>query len=535
MTISETTDPLRSRSALRDRAVTLTVLAAQMALVVAIYWPTLQLGFVSDAWVYLGRLRAGVWETLTTAIGYHYQPVACAWIALIWETLGESASAFQAVNMVQVGLLAHLAYHLGRRLLPDAGTVFMGSLLVVGSNAFYETSYWPLAGNMHLLAAQLYVCAVIVAIDVARGRFGAAGPWVLCAIVLAAIFTHPAMVTALPVCALTMLLAGDAPEEAPAAGRVRKIKALLPLALVVVLFGVSRLVFADAIVQGPQAALEPVRAYWLVSRGLVAVFSLRGSHDVVHGMMTFGTNAGFASTELWFYVAGWLFVALAAAAICVWRARTIGLRVLVAFLAIHIVIASIAGGMSSRQSHVPAVPAALLTAWAFHVAARRLAALMATPLAAVICAQLPAVGMMLLIVQAQPDHLTSAEVHIRAGNLSRALVQQIATLAPPGGGAVALTLVNMPAYTIERNIGAATFANGLDELARIASPKVASLEMVSIPIVSAPASFANGTVAIEPATLRSKLGERSRVVLLFENPSTILALTPEHLDRLTGR
>ena len=534
MTTRETSEG-GGRGTFRASILTLVVLLSQGALVAVIYWPTLQLGFVSDSWVYLGRLHTGVWATVTTATGYHYQPVACAWIAIIRVCFGDNALAFQAVNMAQVGLLAYLAYQLGRRLLPDAGIAFVGSLLVIGNNAFYEASYWPLNGNMHLLAAQLYVAAVILACDVARGRFGAGGPWLLCGTVLAAIFTHPAMVTALPVCALTMLLAGDGPAESRADARVRKFKALLPLAGVVVLFAWSRSVFAAEIDLGPRPGFEPIRAYWLVSRGLLAVFSLRGSHDVVHGLLTFGTNAGFASVELWAYVAGWLAVATVAAGICLWRARTPGLRVLIGFLAIHVVIAAIAGGMSSRQSHLPAVPASLLTAWALHVAARRLATVVATTRGALVCSQIPAVGILLLIVAAQPDHVTSAEVHTRAGNLSRALFEQIKFHASAGRGPVHFTLVNMPAYTIERNIGAATFANGLNELAVLASPEVASLQLVRLSIPSAPADFANGSVPVELNSLRPLVRDPSRVVLLFEMPSALSVLTPERLDSFASR
>jgi hypothetical protein len=147
-----------TRRPLRD----VVLLLSQLALVAAIYWPTLQLAFVSDSWVYLARLKAGVWGTLTTPTGYHYQPVACAWIALIRTCFGENPAAFQAVLMLQLVSFAFLTYQLGRRLLPDEKIAFLGSLLVIGSAAFYEASYWPLGGNMHLLSAQLYVLTIIL-------------------------------------------------------------------------------------------------------------------------------------------------------------------------------------------------------------------------------------------------------------------------------------------------------------------------------------------------------------------------------------
>ena len=297
---------------------------------------------------------------------------------------------------------------------------------------------------MQFLAAELYVLAVIVAHDIAYGRFGRGGPWLLGLTVLAAIFTHPAMVTALPVCALTMFLIGE--NKGSIDTRATKVKALLALVAVAGLFGLSRLAFAAEFDTGPKPGIDPMQAYWLVSRGLVAVFSLRGSHDVVHRLITLGTNAGFASVQLWVYVGAWLAAAAFATVMCLWRARAPGVRVLIAFLGTHVVILAIAGGMSSRESHVPAVPAALLTAWALRSVAERLATMAATAPSAMVCRQIPAVAILLLIVSAQADHLTAAAVHVRAGSLSRELIEQIRVLAPRGGRSVNLTLVNMPGY-----------------------------------------------------------------------------------------
>ena len=116
----------------------LVVLCLQIALVGVIYRHTLQLAFLSDAWVYLGNLRRGVWTTVTTPIGYHYQPVACAWVALIRGVFGERPAVFQAVNLAQVAALGYLTYALGRRLLNDNVAAFLASLLLIGNAAFYE-------------------------------------------------------------------------------------------------------------------------------------------------------------------------------------------------------------------------------------------------------------------------------------------------------------------------------------------------------------------------------------------------------------
>jgi hypothetical protein len=533
--IASVSAAIRPTFVARSLVPTLLVLLSQAALVAVLYWPTLQLAFVSDSWVYLARLRTSVWETLTTPTGYHYQPVACAWIALIRACFGENAAAFQGVLLLQLVSFSYLAYQLGRRLLPDPGVAFLGSLLVIGNAAFFETMYWPLAGNMHLLAAQLYVLALILTIDIARGRFPVTGPWLLGLTVLAAIFTHPAMITAVPVCAVTMFLAADTTgqTESRKSSLARKLHALAVLAAVTLPpFFLSRFLFAAEFDLGPKPAITRVQAYWLVSRGVVSVFSLRGAHDVLNWMMTLGTNAVFYTRPFWFWVAAWVVVVPLVAGVCFWRTRTPGVRVLISFMAIHVTIAAIAGGMSSRQSHLPAVSAGLLTAWAFRSVAERLAMLTTVPSMAPICRQLPAVGILILITWGGADHRTAAEVHLRAANLSRALVEHIRVLAPEGKP-VHLTLVNMPAGTYGGGLHAATFANGLHELTRLTSSSVATLDLLRVAIPSAPPDFANGSVLVTPAAaLKPRLLEPARVALIFESTSGIRVLTPDVLDRL---
>jgi hypothetical protein len=89
-----------------------------------------------------------------------------------------------------------------------------------------------------------------------------------------------------------------------------------------------------------------MQAYWLVSRGLLPVFSLRGSDDAIHWLITLGTNARFLGTAFWFFVAGWLLTAALGVGLCLWRTRTLGVRILIAMLAVHCSLAAIAGGVS---------------------------------------------------------------------------------------------------------------------------------------------------------------------------------------------
>jgi hypothetical protein len=158
---------------------------------------------------------------------------------------------------------------------------------------------------------------------VTRGRFGHAGPWLLGLTALAAIFAHPVMVTAIPACAVILVQAGanrahDGPQRH---GRPATFTALLVLAAAAIPFALSRLMFADDLTGAPQPALGRMQVYWLISRGVIAALSLRGTDGALHGLVTLGTNVPFLSSGFWYLVAAWMLATVLAAVLCLWRAR----------------------------------------------------------------------------------------------------------------------------------------------------------------------------------------------------------------------
>jgi hypothetical protein len=506
----------------------LIVLAAQLLVAFVLYRSTLQLGFLSDAWVYLDHVRHGFWSSVTTAIGYHYQPFTVGWIWLVRAVFGENPAAFQAVNIVQVATLGFLTYQLGVRLLGAPGVSFLGSLLVIGNAAYYEASYWPLSGNCHILSGQLYVLAVIVATDVARGRFGRLGPWLLASCVLAAILTHPAMITAVVLGPLVIFFGGPKREEFGHA-LTRTIKAVWPLILVVGLIAITRLMFASAIALGPPPGLDWMRAYWLVTRGIVAVFSLRGSHDIVHRLTMLGTpDFDFASVTVRAFLLGWL-VAYAVAGALAWRyTSTSGVRILILFLSVHLIGLTLGGGMAARQAHLLAVPAALLTIWALSAAAVRLSSIAGGATTRQVCAHLPAVGVLALVSWTVPDHLTSAKLCLEASTLARTLTARLTELAPQR-----LVLVNMPGLVVERGLGCFALRNGLHELSSFASPSLMSLQILNVPLPGEPALQVSGTRTTTIEALRQIVLDSTQVVVLFQAPGTFTRLTPDVLAEMT--
>ena len=511
-----------------------TALVLQAALVAVIYWPTYRLQFMSDSWVFLDRLRHGLWPAVATPIGYHWQPVAYAWFVLLLRIFGERPALFQVVTLVELTLLGHLAYRLGRRLLPDSGAAFLGSVLVLGSASFYEATYWPVAGNMHLLGADLYVMAVILAHDVARGRFGRGGPWLVGLTALASVFSHPAMITVVPVCALTLFLVGrEHPDSRRAGSAAGWARALLPLLAVAAAFTVARLAFNVYISEGPSPGIDEERLFVLVQRGLIGVFSLQGSRPVVDQVMTLGAALPALGTPFMSFLLGsWLAAASVAGALLFWRTRASGVRLLIAFLAIHLAALTLAAGVRVRQCTIPAVPAALLTAWAFRAAADRMASKASTAVGAAVCREAPAVAVLLLVLGAQPDHQTAARLNLRASEAVVALVERIRAVAPPGGEQVDLMLVNFPGVMVDRGMHANAFASGQEELAWAASTAVGTVERRQMPGWGPPDDVPRAVRSLGSDALRRHLADPYLVLLVLDRePFGVRRVTAKDLDR----
>ena len=259
--------------------------------------------------------------------------------------------------------------------------------------------------------------------------------------------------------------------------------------------------------------------------------------------MTFGTFPAvgtpsmsfFGTPALSFFMGAWMAAAMVAAAWCLWGARTNGVRLLIGFLGIHLAALTIATAPTSRQLAVPAVPAALLTAWAFRAVAERLAGKAPTAAAATVYRAMPAALVLLLVVAAQPDHRTATELFSRAAAASHALVERIRVVAPAGGEPVDLMLINMPSFMVDRGMVAFAFANGLPELASLASDAVGTVELRQMPGIGSPDSVSPLIPTLSPGALRSQLADPYRVLLVYESqPPGVRTVTVKDLERYPG-
>jgi hypothetical protein len=189
-------------------------------------------------------------------------------------------------------------------------------------------------------------------------------------------------------------------------------------------------------------------------------------------------------------------------------------------------IQAVAAPLSSRQAHVAAVPAALLTAWTLTTACERVAtkadaAALATRLA-------PAAIVVVLVVAALADHHAAADVHGRAALLSRTLEDEVRAAA--ARAPVNVTLVNMPGHVGGRGVQAAVFENGLDDMVRITAPAVGKVDIWRLPLPGAPDDYNSLSVPSDSERLRARLLEPSSAVILYQTRSGPVVLTPAGLD-----
>jgi hypothetical protein len=521
----EQDEPSPSRT--RRYAQTAAVLLAQVALVAALYPSPSRFFFVADPWPIMLRLRGDLLPALLHPIGYHWQPVAYAWVEAIRRVFGENPAVFQTINLGQLVSLGYLTYALGRRATGDAAIGFLASVLYLGSASYYEATYWAYAGNMHLVGAQLYMAALVLAWDTGEGRRPRAGAWLVGVAALGAVLGHPAMATVVPVAGLTIVLV--AREKGRPLGRPER-RALAMLALTAAVAIGTRLV-VQRIVHGlPQPGFG--REHWYgIALAMVQMVTMRGSRIFAHAVVGFGQAVNLSSPLLLLGTALWTMGPLLAAAGGWLLVRRAGFRVVVAFFAIHVYVAGLAAGLPSRQIILAQVPVALLTAWGLCALAARMAR-GRTPAAAALAQQLPAFAALLLVLGAGRDHRVAMRITLRAGDTVRGFYRAVRAEAPIDGPVRHVVLVNLPHAYTEGGLSTQVLGNGAGEI-----PRMASHPETIVGIGTAP--LPNGAVYQVPghplsiAHLRARVQDPGQVVLVFQNPPHLVRrLTPRNIEAI---
>ncbi|HEX3554141.1 MAG TPA: hypothetical protein VIA62_13020 [Thermoanaerobaculia bacterium] len=521
----------------------LPVLALLAVWVLVLYRQALTLGVLSDGWVLLEIASRGLLRAPLALLGYHTIPVTHLFNALLWKLFHLHETPYQLVNLAEMGLVGWLTYRLGCTLFGRPRIGLLAALLFLANSSFYEVPFWSMVGNFQSLAAMFYLGGIF-AVDRALRTPRPAGWAVLFALcVLAGFFTYEPAVSLLPVGLLQAVLMPAANEETPKgiSGLVRRLRPFFgPAGIVALVVGVSKALTSAA---GHSAMFLPktlaeldFRIYLLV-RGCIAIFTLRGSDPKLYSLLSFGLAPGSGTPLHRLLVALWAVALATAAALLAWRSRTPAVRFLMAWFAVHMLIVSTASGIVSRMFYLGAIPAALLSSWLIwrgaEMAAAALGRRLALPSTEGVTVGLAFFALALLVSGATTDLDAAARVHREATVASRRTVELArAGLAAGAGKAGRLVLVNFPAILARDGIGAFAFVNGLTEELALKTGSAVSQPWLAHTYASAPEGrFANGSQPISLAELGRLSAEPQTEVILFDAQER----TPRELDRTTWR
>lgn len=509
------------------------VFAAHLCFVAVVYGPMRRLGMMSDAWVILDQARRGWWRAVSTVIGYHYIPVASAFVNVCWNAFGSRPLPWQLLNLAQFALVAHLVYQLGRRLLPSAWLAFLASLLFLSNASFHEIAFWPVNGNIHSLSATFYLLGMLVALDMGSRPDRARRGWVFALLALLAMFTYEGTATMIPVAAAVLVLRLPPVGQRSSLPTPRVlwqgvVKPLLPCVLVVGLLVLAKLSFARETTGATQVELGVQRLYWLV-KGTAGIFSLRGSHDVLQRMISLGFPAPPVPRG---FVLGWVGAGVGALVLILWKSRSDAPRLLAAWLAIHLAFIAAAVGMAPRHGYLPAVPAALLTAWTLGALARSLGRRLGSGDSPQWAAHLATVPVVLLVLLAHRDLQIARLAWGQASEANAKTVELLRYLAPLRRRPITVCYVNMPGVLPQGGIGAFAFLNGLGELTRMKTPGAGRIELAHTHGSAAPGRFASESAPVSLVEVERWAASGDRIVVYFD-PVTrqVEALTPATATR----
>jgi hypothetical protein len=368
--------------------------------VIAAYWSVLSVGFVSDDFLILGRLRAlGGLEHASAYFGLrhfdYYRPLAFLSYALDWNLWEGRASGYHLTSLGLHALNTLLVFALSRRLMAAWSSAIAAALFAVHPSS-HEAVFW-MSARFDLLAASWFLIGML-ALRTSRARAD------VCAALafLAAVLSKESAV-AFPAASLAyaLLLQHARPGRMVrqlayfagtggvyiwmrhAAGlastggtaRVPKLAALAVL--------VAALVYAShlgwpRVSSAVRARMRLVTASALLL--LLAAGLLAQAHTTGPALRKAFTTIGFAAVHLlspvaldslagtmpwWMWPAGWLALAGAVAAVATARARIADAQT-PAFLAVFLIAALVpVSSMTegTRYLYLACAPAAMLAGW----------------------------------------------------------------------------------------------------------------------------------------------------------------------------
>jgi hypothetical protein len=501
------------------------VLVVLGAYTLALYWPSLACGVISDAWhlLYIGSRPLG--EALSTRLDYHFIPGTHFLNAVLWRLLGLRDGLYQVVNLAEIWMVGAALYFVGRQLFSRASVALLAAVLFLANASFHEVPFWAGVGNFHSLAALLYLAGMAAALQ--AGRSLRPLPWsiLFAACGLAAFFTYEPAFSLFPVGVLAAALARDVPPEER--WRVWFRRGKWPLvaaaaAVVIVLAAKSRLAAAgDRALFLPETLNELAVRLLFVVREVIHVFTLRGDGAAVQRVVAAGTRSGFGQPLFHAILVGWLLLFAVIAAFLVVRGRP-AMRLAALWFTVHIVLLAASIIPQSRHYFLAALPAALLSAGLLWTGAERAAAWLGRRSTADWSAQ-PAFLVLLVLLLVLPgakrdlDHAAVLYGQATAATRQvRAAVQQRLAHRPALSSVV---LLNLPSQLAQDGIGVYFFVNGMHQMVELATGGQVGMRQVRLfhtDFGAHRATYANGSQPITMTELDATVRDLSALVLIFD-------------------
>lgn len=507
-----------------DRATALVPLALGLY-TLALYWPSLACGVISDGWalLYIGSRSLG--EALSTRLDYHFIPGTHFLNAVLWRLLGARDGLYQVVNLAELWLVGVALYLVGRQLCGRASVAFLAALLFLANASFHEVPFWTGVGNFQSLTALLYLAGISAALR--AGRSPRPLPWSLlfAACGLAAFFTYEPAFSLFPVGVLTAALAGDVPREGRWRAWVRRggwPMAVAAVAVAIVLAAKLHLAAAgDRAFFFPETLNDMAVRLLFVVRAVIHVFTLRGDGVTVQRVVAAGTGSDLGQPLFHAVLIGWFLLFAVIAVLLVLRGRP-ATRVAALWFAVHMALLSASIVPQSRHFYLAALPAALLSAGLLWTGAERAAAWLGRRSASDWSAQpafLALLVLLLMLPAAKRDLDRAAAVYGQATAATRqvgAAVRGRLAHRPPLSSVV---LLNLPAQVAQDGISVFFFVNGMREMVELTSGGQVSRNQVRLFYTGSGAprrAYANGSRPITVAELDATVRDLSALVLLFD-------------------
>lgn len=484
------------------------------------YRDSLGIGLLSDAYYILDHVRHGFLHALTWDHSYHYVPVTNLFLALLWKLSGLHGPDYQGVSLLQLVLNSWLLFFLGRRWLKDAYLALLAALLFFGNSSFYEVTCWSVNGNLHNLSATWTLLAMLALDSALTHRRPVLGGWTFAALTAIAFLTYELTISLTVVGALVVWLRlADFEGVRPWAwlrgpSSWKKLVLWLGPTVAVGLAAVGSKVYFDSLGMEVTNAVGP---YWqrlyLLIRGVISLFTATAPEYLIYRRLVLGLPIGWGEPAMKVILVVWAVCLVAAVVWILRRTPDAATRILVLWVAAHLVLSHLFTGITSRHLFLAALPGSLLMALAARAAARRLGAWIPRRLAVVAVALAVVYGMAMSHKYIQ----RAIQLHLDAFAASQSLVTAIDQQLAERPRARRVLLLDMPAILPRRGIGSYVFINGLHQQVAFAFPdRLAPIDLRHTPSAPPARELANASKPIGRKGLRARLGDPRWIVLRFD-------------------